>query len=69
MRTNALQKREAGIELQRIADQYKEYRSDLTDMEALKLAMLSKPALAERYLGRPIRRDGFDDVKKFLTNF
>src|SRR5215510_8126874 len=40
MRVSALQRREAGIELSRIEEVYKQFRSDLSDKEALKLAML-----------------------------
>src|SRR5262249_57297768 len=43
MRVSALQRREAGIELSRIAEVYKQFRSDLSDKEALKLAMLGNP--------------------------
>lgn len=68
MRVRALQKREAGIELFRIAEVYKQFRSDLSDKQALKLAMLGNPDLAEHYLGCAVRRDSVDDVKKFLTN-
>ena len=51
MRVSALQKREAVIELWNIAEVYKQFRSDLTDKQALKLAMLGNPDLAESYLG------------------
>src|SRR5215475_3123556 len=68
MRVSALQRREAGIELSRIAEVYKQFRSDLTDKEALKLAMLGNPDLAEPYLGCPVRWDAVDEVRKFLTN-
>jgi hypothetical protein len=66
MRIRAEQRHKAGIELWSIADQYKEFRSDLTDKEALKLAMLGNPDLAESYLGCPVRRDAVDEVRKFL---
>ena len=68
MRVSALQRREAGIELSRIAEIYKQFRSDLSDKEALKLAMLGNPNLAEPYLGCPVRWDAVDEVRKFLTN-
>src|SRR5262249_38349076 len=68
MRVSALQRREAGIELSRIAEAYKQFRSDLSDKEALKLAMLGNPDLAEPYLGCPVRWDAVDEVRKFLTN-
>jgi hypothetical protein len=68
MSVSALQKREAGIELSRIAEVYKQFRSDLSDKEALKLAMLGNPDLAEPYLGCPVRWDAVDEVRKFLTN-
>ena len=67
MRFSALQKRNAGIELLRVAVIIKQYRTDLSDQQAFKLAMLSNPKLAEAYIGCPVRQDGFDDVKKFLT--
>src|SRR5215813_13375948 len=68
MRVSALQRREAGIELSRIAEVYKQFRSDLSDKEALKLAMLGNPDLAEPYMGCPVRWDAVDEVRKFLTN-
>src|SRR5215831_3582847 len=68
MRVSELQRREAGIELSRIAEVYKQFRSDLTDKEALKLAMLGNTDLAEPYLGCPVRWDAVDEVRKFLTN-
>jgi len=66
MRVTARQKHKAGIDLFRIAEEYKQFRSDLTDKEALKLAMLGNPDLAESYLGCPVRRDAVDEVRKFL---
>src|SRR5262249_18651778 len=68
MRVSALQRREAGIELSRIAEVYKQFRSDLSDKEALKLAMLGNPDLAEPYLGCPVRWDAVDEVREFITN-
>jgi hypothetical protein len=66
MRVTAGQKHKAGIDLFMIAEEYKQFRSDLTDKEALKLAMLGNPDLAESYLGCPVRRDAVDEVRKFL---
>lgn len=66
MRVTARQKHKAGIELWRVAEEYKQFRSDLDDNEALKLAMLGNPDLAESYLGCPVRRDAVDEVRKFL---
>jgi hypothetical protein len=66
MRVREEQRHKAGIELCNIADQYKQFRSDLTDKEALKLAMLGNPDLAESYLGCPVRQDAVDEVRKFL---
>lgn len=63
---NARQKHKAGIELWNIAEEYKQFRSDLSDKEALKLAMLGNPNLAESYLGCPVRWDAVDEVRKFL---
>jgi hypothetical protein len=54
--------------LGRIAGEYKLSRSDLNDKDALKLAMLSNPELAECYLGCPVRRDAVYEVRKFLAN-
>ncbi len=68
MRVRLVEKEEAGIELWRIAGQYKQSRSDLNDKQALKLAMLGNPELAECYLGCPVRRDAADEVRKFLMN-
>ena len=66
MRVTARQQHKAGIDLFRIAEEYKQFRSDLTDKEALKLAMLGNPDLAESYLGCPVRQDAVDEVRKFL---
>ena len=68
MRVRVIEKEEAGIELWRIAGEYKQSRSDLSDKQALKLAMLTNPELAECYLGYPVRRDAVDEVRKFLMN-
>ena len=59
----------AGIRLSEIAAEYKQYRTDLTDKAALKLAMLANPNLAESYLGRPVRRDRVNAVIKFLHGY
>ncbi len=66
MRVRLVEKEEAGAELWRIAGEYKQSRSDLDDKQALKLAMLSNPELAECYLGCPVRRDAVDEVRQFL---
>ena len=66
MRVRLVEKEEAGIELWRIAGEYKQSRSDLSDKQALKLAMLGNPELAECYLGCPVRRDSIDEVRQFL---
>jgi hypothetical protein len=68
MRVNPRQSHEAGIELLRIAEVYKEFRPELDDKTALKLAILGNPDLGERYIGLPIRRDGVGEVKNFLLN-
>jgi hypothetical protein len=58
MRVTARQKQKAGIELWRVVEEYKQFRSDLTDKETFKLAMLlGNPDLAESYLGCPVRQD------------
>jgi len=67
MSVSALQRREAGIQLWNIAEVYKEFRSDLTDKQALKLAMLGNPDLAQSYLGCPVRQDAVDEVREFLS--
>jgi hypothetical protein len=68
MRVNPKKKHDAGIELWRIAGEYKQYRSELNDKEALRLAMLGNPDLAECYLGCPVRWDAVDAVRQFLVN-
>ena len=68
MRVTPRQSHEAGIELLRIAEVYKEFRPELDDKTALKLAILGNPDLGERYTGLPIRRDGVGEVKNFLLN-
>ena len=49
-----------------MAEQYKQFRSDLSDKDAFKLALLGNPDLAETYLGREVRRDAIDEVKRYL---
>ena len=49
MRVSTIQRKEAGIELSGIAEVYKQFRSYLSDKEALELAMLGNPDLAEPY--------------------
>jgi len=66
MIVTARRKQKTGIDLFRIAEEYKQFRSGLTDKEALKLAMLGNPDLAESYLGCPVRHDAVDEVRKFL---
>jgi hypothetical protein len=68
MKVRTIGRDEAGTELWKIASEYKQYRSDLNDKDAFKLAMLSNPDLAEAYLGCPVRRDAADDVRRFLVN-
>jgi len=63
----SLKKRQdAGITLLEIAEVYKQYRHELTDKLALKLAILGNPDLGELYTGCPVRRDGLAEVKRFL---
>jgi hypothetical protein len=67
MRGNiAVKKHEAGIQLWQEAEQFKQYRDDLPDDMALKLAILNNPILGELYLGRPVRRDGKADIQRIL---
>ena len=56
----------AGIQLWEIAGEYKQYRAELTDKTAFRLALLANPDLAESYLNRPVRRDRVNEVIKFL---
>jgi hypothetical protein len=67
MQVSAKQSHKAGIQLLDIAEQYKEFRPDLNDKQALKLAMLANPELGESYLGCAVRCDAVDEVRKFLT--
>ena len=66
MKTAAQKNHEAGIRLWEIAEEFKQYRSDLNDKMAFKLALLANPNLAERYLGHPVRRDGHADIVRIL---
>ena len=66
MRVTLAEKRNAGVELVEIAQEFKKLKPELDDKYALKLAMLSNPVLAETYLGCGVRRDAVDDVKKFM---
>ena len=66
MRINLRKRQDAGIELLEIAEIYKQYRPELTDKLALKLAVLGNPDLGELYTGCPVRRDGLAEVKRFL---
>jgi len=62
------EEQDAGITLLEIAKLYKEYRPELSDKDALKLAILGNPKLGELYIGRPSRRDGWPEIKKFLMD-
>ena len=66
MHVNPRKRHDAGIELWKLAQIFKQYRSDVTDQMALRLAILANPDLGEIYLGSPVRRDGVGEVKKFL---
>ena len=66
MHVNPRKRHDAGIELWKVAQLFKQYRSDVTDQMALRLAILANPDLGEIYLGSPVRRDGVGEVKKFL---
>jgi hypothetical protein len=68
MRANARRSHDAGIELLKIVELYKQFRPELDDKTALKLAILAHPDLGERYTGLPIRRGGGREVKNFLLN-
>jgi hypothetical protein len=66
MRVTPKQWHDAGTKLWDIAQLYKQqYRSDLSDQAAFKLALLANPELGELYTGHPVR-DGLAEVKKFL---
>jgi hypothetical protein len=66
MHVNPRKRHDAGIELWKLAQIFKQYRSDVTDQMALRLAILANPDLGEIYLGSPVRRDAVGEVKKFL---
>jgi hypothetical protein len=66
VRVDLRKRQDAGIELLEIAGIYKQYRPELTDKLALKLAILNNPDLGELYTGYPVRRDALRQVKKFL---
>jgi hypothetical protein len=66
MHVNPRKRHDAGIELWKVAQLYKQYRSDVTDQMALRLAILANPDLGEIYLGSAVRRDAVGEVKKFL---
>ena len=66
MQVSVKQSQQAGIQLLDIAEQYKEFRPELNDKQALKLAMIGNPDLAEIYLGCAVRRDAVDEVRRFL---
>jgi hypothetical protein len=67
MLISAAEKRhEAGIQLWEAAQQFKQYREDLTNEMAFKLAILNNPILGELYLGYPVRRDGKADIQRIL---
>jgi hypothetical protein len=68
MKVSKVDKHTAGINLWDIAEQYKQFRSDLSDKDAFRLAMLGNPDLAETYLGCEVRRDAVDEVKRYLLN-
>ena len=68
MSVDLRKRHDAGIKLLEVAELCKQYRPDLTDRAALKLAILANPKLGELYTGLPIRRDGFDEVKDILLN-
>jgi hypothetical protein len=59
---------DVGIRLLELARLYQQYRSELTDKAAFKLAMLGNPDLGERYTGQPVRRNAVGAVKEFLVN-
>jgi hypothetical protein len=67
MRASAAERRhEAGVQLWQEAEQFKQYREDLTNEMAFKLAILNNPILGEMYLGQPVRRDGKADIQRVL---
>ena len=69
MRVTAEQQHNAGIKLQAIADEYREINPDLDNKLALKIAIMTNPNLAERYLGYAVRHDGRDEGLRFLMNY
>jgi hypothetical protein len=67
MRSTVIDRHYAGVELLEVAKRYQQTRPDLSDKEAFNLALLSNPVLGEQYTGCPIRRDGAEEVVKFMN--
>ena len=69
MRVTAEQQHNAGIQLQSIADEFREINPALDNKLALKVAMMMNPSLAEKYLGYSVRHDAKDEAKRILMNY
>jgi hypothetical protein len=59
---------DVGVELDLIAQRNRTLIPTLSYDEALKLALLENPKLAERYVGRDVRRDLAGNVHKMFTD-
>ena len=69
MRVTAEQQHNAGIKLQELANEYREMNPALDNKLALKIAFMTHPLTAERYLGYAVRHDGRDEALRFLINY
>jgi hypothetical protein len=67
VRSTVIDRHYAGVELLEVAKRYQQARPDLSDKEALNLALLSNPVLGEQYTGCRIRRNGAAEVAKFMN--
>lgn len=66
---SAEQQHNAGIKLWSIAGEYREINPALDTKLAMKLAMMTHPNLAERYLGYSVRHDAKDEARRILINY
>ena len=69
MPVTAEQQRDAGIKLQSLAEEYREINPYLDNRLALKIAIMTHPKTAEKYLGYSVRQDGRDEALRFLVNY
>jgi hypothetical protein len=68
MRPTVRESHEAGMHLTRYAAEFKRRKPLLSDKEAFRLAMLAQPDLAEEYTGYPVRRDGANEIIKYMES-